>query len=173
MQPQKQSISIPIAIVIAGALIGFSIYMSGKSASKPAVADPNVPQAGNVQMAPVSANDHILGNPDAKIVIVEYSDTECPFCKRFHTTLKQIMKEYGAKGDVAWVYRSFPIPSLHPKAQKEAEALECAAELGGNTAFWKYTDRIYEITPANNGLDAAELPKIAEYAGLDVAAFHS
>ncbi|MFA6095326.1 MAG: thioredoxin domain-containing protein [Candidatus Paceibacterota bacterium] len=173
MQPQKQSISIPIAIVIAGALIGFSIYMSGKSASKPAVADPNVPQAGNVQMAPVSANDHILGNPDAKIVIVEYSDTECPFCKRFHTTLKQIMKEYGAKGDVAWVYRSFPIPSLHPKAQKEAEALECAAELGGNTAFWKYTDRIYEITPANNGLDAAELPKIAEYAGLDVAAFNS
>ena len=54
---------------------------------------------------------------------------------------------------MAWVYRHFPIPSLHPKAPKEAEALECAAEQGGNEAFWKYTDLVYERTESNNALD--------------------
>jgi protein-disulfide isomerase len=173
MQPQKQSISIPIAIVIAGALIGFAIYMSGKPVNAPSIPTPGTPTAADIKIAPVSTNEHILGNPDAKIVLVEYSDTECPFCKRFHETLQRLMAEYGKNGSLAWVYRSFPIPSLHPKAPKEAEALECAAEQGGNTAFWKYTDKIYAITPSNNGLDAAQLPVIAGDIGLDVAAFNT
>jgi protein-disulfide isomerase len=74
---------------------------------------------------------------------------------------------------VAWVYRNFPLDQLHPKARKEAEALECANELGGNDKFWEYTDRLYEITPANNGLEESELPKIAQYVGLDVQKFNS
>jgi len=104
------------------------------------------------------------GSEKAAVTIVEYSDLECPFCKRFHTTMQQVMAEYD--GRVKWVYRHFPLTQLHPKAVKEAEAAECAGELGGNEAFWKYIDRIYEITPANNGLDLAELPKIAEGIGL-------
>jgi len=74
--------------------------------------------------------------------------------------------------NVAWVYRHYPIPQLHPKAFREAEATECAYDQGGNDAFWSYTDRLFEITPANNGLDAAELPRIAEYVGLNVASFN-
>lgn len=173
MQPQKQSISVPIAIVIAGALIGFAIYMSGRPVNKLEAPNPSAPVAGDVKIAPVSASDHILGNPNAKIVIVEYSDTECPFCKRYHQTLKQVMENYGKDGSVAWVYRHFPIASLHAKAQKEAEATECAAEQGGNTAFWKYIDRLYEITPSNDGLDPAQLPIIAKEVGLDVNAFNT
>jgi protein-disulfide isomerase len=57
------------------------------------------------------------------------------------------------------------------KREKKQIALECANELGGNDKFWEYTDRLYEITPANNGLDLAELPKIAEYVGLDKVQF--
>lgn len=171
MQPQKQSLSIPIAIVLAGALIGFAIYMSGRPVDKLQVPNPNAPVAGDVKIAPVSSSDRILGNPNAKVVIVEYSDTECPFCKRYHQTLKQIMADYGKDGSVAWVYRHFPIASLHTKAQKEAEATECAAEQGGNATFWKYIDRLYEITPSNDGLDPAQLPAIAKELGLDVNAF--
>jgi len=65
------------------------------------------------------------------------------------------------------VYRHFPLAQLHSKASKEAEATECAFDQGGNTAFWEYTDRLYEITPSNNGLDLNQLPEIAEEVGLD------
>ena len=78
-----------------------------------------------------------------------------------------------SNGKVAWVYRHYPIPQLHPKAFHEAEATECAFEQGGNDAFWKYTDRVFEITPSNNGLDVVELPKIAEYIGLNLTSFNT
>lgn len=110
---------------------------------------------------PISDQDHILGNPDAPVKVVEFADTECPFCKRFHPTMHQVIQEYGRSGQVAWVYRHFPIDEIHSKARKEATALECANELGGNTTFWQYTDRLYEITPSNNNLDLNELSRIA------------
>lgn len=168
----------PIAVVIAGALIaGAVIYSGGKTESGSNANNPQqqvaAEQTGNLEaMKPVSEDDHIRGNPDASVKIVEYSDTECPFCKRFHPTMQQVMDEYGKSGKVAWVYRHFPLDQLHPKARKEAEATECAAELGGNDKFWSYLDRLMEVTPANNGLDPAELPKIAQYVGLDTAKFN-
>ena len=155
-----QKFSMPLAIVVAGALIAVALYFSG--GSTPAV-NPNNGGTATVEqeIRGVQADDHILGNPEAKVVIVEYSDTECPFCKQFHNTLHQIMTEYGESGDVAWVYRNFPLQQLHPKAPKEAEALECAAELGGNDAFWKFTDLVYSTTNSNNSLDigAYNVPK--------------
>lgn len=87
--------------------------------------------------------------------------------------MKEVMDTYGKDGKVAWVYRHFPIDQLHSKARKEAVAFECANEQGGNDKFWEYADRLYEVTPANNGLDLAELPKIAEYVGLDKAKFNT
>jgi len=122
---------------------------------------------------PVSAEDHIFGNPDAPIKIVEFSDLECPFCKRYHPTLKKIMEDYGKDGKIAWVYRHFPLESIHSKAPKEAEASECAAELGGNAKFWSYVDRLYQVTPSNNGLDLKMLPKIAEDIGIDRGNFEN
>ena len=80
-----------------------------------------------------------------------------------------------SKGQVKWVYRHFPIDQLHPvKARKEAAASECAAELGGNDAFWKFADRFYELTPSNNRTDLdTVLPQIAREIGLDEAKFAS
>ncbi|HEY4512123.1 MAG TPA: thioredoxin domain-containing protein [Candidatus Paceibacterota bacterium] len=106
-------------------------------------------------MEPVTAKDHIKGNSSAPVKIVEYSDLECPFCKRFHATMLEVMSTYGKDGKVAWVFRHFPLAQLHSKAPKEAEAAECAAELGGNDGFWKFVDKINELTPSNNKLDQA------------------
>lgn len=180
-QPSKQqnNLSIPVAIVIAGILIAGAVYFGTSKSSSNTAVDNQQPQqvaqqTGDLnQMATVSAKDHIRGNPDAPVKIVEYSDTECPFCKRFHDTMKQVMDEYGKDGKVAWVYRQFPLTQLHSKATKEAEATECANELGGPDKFWAYIDRLFTVTPSNDGLDPAELPKIAQYVGLDVAKFNT
>jgi len=125
-----------------------------------------------ITVAPVTDKDHIRGDiKKAKVAIVEYSDTECPYCKDFHGTMKQVVQEYGDQ--VAWVYRHFPLASLHPKAAKEAEATECVNELGGSNKFWAFVDKIYEVTPSNNGLDPAQLPILAEQVGVDRAKFET
>ena len=143
-----QKLAVPISIIIAGGMIAVALYLVN---SKPSAgAQPGVVAQ---DIRGVQKDDHILGNPNAKVVIVEYSDPECPFCKNFHETLHAIISQYGASGDVAWVYRHFPIAQLHPKAPKESEALECAGEQGGNEMFWKFTDKIYQTTNSNNSLD--------------------
>jgi protein-disulfide isomerase len=114
--------------------------------------------------------DHIYGNPDAEISLIEYSDYECPFCKRFHPTAKRIVDSY--KGKVNWVYRHFPLENHNPLAQKEAEASECAADLGGNKAFWKYSDLIYARTRSNGrGLSIDALIPMAVEIGLNEEEF--
>jgi protein-disulfide isomerase len=113
--------------------------------------------AGKIDIPPVTEKDFITGNPNAEIKIVEYSDTECPFSKRFHQTMIDIMKEQGPNGKVAWVYRYFPLDGLHQKARYEAEAVACAAEQGGNAKFWEYLDLLFKVTPSNDGLDASLL----------------
>jgi len=127
--------------------------------------------AGGVK--PVTAEDHILGDPNAPVKVIEFSDFECPFCKGFHGTLKQVMAEDGEAGKVAWVYRHFPLDDLHSKARKEAQAAECANELGGNEAFWTYAESIFEVTPSNDRLDLSLLPEIAEKVGLDRTKFEA
>ncbi len=171
-----EKLSIPISIIIAGSIMAGALYYSNvKSKERVALIDTaqKVAEGSTSKMRPVDSTDHILGNPNAEVIIVEYSDTECPFCKQFHTTMRRVMTEYGKDGKVAWVYRHFPIDSLHPKARKEAEATECANELGGNTKFWEYTNLLYDTTMSNNSLDPAELPKIAKTVGLDVKAFNT
>lgn len=167
----KSKLSIPMAIILAGIIIAGAILLSDRiGGDSQSVANKMEGSALLDKLRPISKEDHIRGNPDAKVKIVEYSDTECPYCKQFHATMKQIMEKYDGK--VAWVYRHYPIDQLHSKARGESVAMECANELGGNDKFWQYTDRLYEITPSNDKLDPAELPKIAQYVGLDVVSFN-
>ncbi len=174
-------LTLPGAIIIAGALIAIAIIWVKKPVDTSATPKQN---QATVSMKAITSADHIFGNPSAPVKIVEYSDTACPFCKTFHPTIIKIMSDYGPSGNVAWVYRHFPLDKpmqggqiLHPNAGREAQALECAAALGGNDAFWKYTNRLYEITPSvtqatPDGLDQKELPKIATFAGLDAISFN-
>lgn len=85
----------------------------------------------------ITADDHVLGDrATAPVTIIEYSDIDCPFCKRLHPTLQALVNE----GKIAWVFRHSPIPQLHPDAYNKAVTAECIAKLGGNDAFWKYLD---------------------------------
>ncbi|MEK7135265.1 MAG: DsbA family protein [Patescibacteria group bacterium] len=166
-QTETNKFLVPAAIVVAGALIAFAVYSGGAKAPAPS----GQQAAADVKIVPVKNEDHYFGSRSAKVVIVEYSDTECPFCKVYHNSLNQIMRDYDGK--VAWVYRHLPIPQLHAKATKEAEATECVAELGGNTAFWQYLDKIFETTNSNDSLDPAQLPILAKSVGIGEAAFNS
>ncbi len=167
----KNSFAVPAAIVISGIVIAIAIVWSvGKSNTAQVAEGPEA--TGDLEaMREVTANDHVRGDLKAPVMIVEYSDTECPFCKRFHETMKEVVKKYDGK--VAWTYRHFPLAELHQKAQKEAEATECAGKLGGHGMFWSYTDALYAATPSNDGLATSELPKIAGNLGLDVAKFNA
>lgn len=179
MEPTTSNnpLSLPVAIVIAGVLIAGAIFLrsfAGSDSSEKKQPEGKAPSASQEELTLAlvdAARDYVRGNPNAEIIFVEFSDTECPFCKRFHTTMLRVMEEYGKAGQVAWVYRQFPIVELHSKAPKESEALLCAAELGGNGKFWEYTDRIFEVTPSNDGLDPLELSRIAVGIGLDGAGF--
>jgi protein-disulfide isomerase len=167
---ERESLAVPIAIVIAAGLIAGAIYMNGGAVTAPKQ-NPGAPVEQEVTFRPVDDTDHIKGNPNAAILLVEYSDYDCPFCKQFHDTMNQIMREYGETGKVAWVYRHLPLTQLHPNAGKIAMAAECVAENAGNVAFWKFTDRVFAEKTVQ---DPTNMSRIAEYAvdaGADRSSF--
>jgi len=172
---QKKELPWP-GMLVGIAIIGIAVLMAWSSTAEKQSPDKKSASEGNSSIImnnvrPVTGRDHIRGNNNAPIVLIEFSDTECPFCKNFHMTLKKIVSEYN--GQVAWVYRHFPIDGLHAKARKEAEATECARELAGDGMFWLYLDRLFEVTPSNDQLDPEKLPEIAESIGLHKEQFKS
>lgn len=92
--------------------------------------------AGSVALS--EPNDHVLGDANADITMIEYSDFECPYCKQFQPTLEKIMVDYSPR--VRWIYRTWP---LHQNSFEKLVAAECVAKLKGNTAFWKYGDLLF------------------------------
>ncbi len=162
-------LSVPIAIVIAGTLIAASLYMVGGGNARNVFENSKAPTAA---LAPkVTADDHILGNPNADVIIIEYTDLECPFCKQFHGTIKQIMSEFGTDGKVAWVIRNFPLASLHENAPRLAESAECVASLAGNEAYFKFLDVLFDKAPLNERTDMSRLNEYAVLAGADSEKF--
>ena len=105
---------------------GSSTKVATQTAPQAAAPQQPAAQAPSGKIKDVTSKDHIRGNKNAKLSLVEYSDLECPFCKRFHLTMQELMETYGDK--IRWVYRHFPL-SFHANAQKEAESTECVAEL--------------------------------------------
>lgn len=165
----KSQYVLPITIVIAGALIAGGVFLAGKGATQNPTPNSETPKL----RAYTPGTDHIAGNPNAMIKVVEYIDLECPYCKTFHNTMRQIMDYYKDTQQVAWVVRPFPLAQIHSKAPQEAHAAECAAAQGGDSAFFAYIDKVFEVTPSSNGLDLAQLPVIAQAIGLNVTTFNA
>lgn len=103
------------------------------------------------------------GPANAPVTIVEFSDFECPFCKRAHPTLMQLLEKYGGK--IKLVYRDFPLESIHPQARRAAEAARCAQDQG---KFWDYYDTLFTESPK---LSPDDLQRYAAQVGLDVTKF--
>lgn len=120
------------------------------------------------QVPDITEREHVKGNRNAKIALVEYSDYDCPFCQRFHPTAQQMLDEYGDQ--VMWIYRHFPLDSLHPNARTKSIASECVYEQGGNDAFWNFTDRLYD---PSGPVSVDDMPGIVTTLGLDSNAFET
>jgi protein-disulfide isomerase len=151
-EPKKFELSPSISIIIAGVIIAGAIVFVNLHPSA-AVADPATPGQGGALTTNVpapSASDHIVGSPTAPIVLIEYSDFQCPFCAMIYPTLKKIVGE--SNGSVAWVMRDYPLYQIHPQALPGAHAAECINDQLGNDAFWKFADTIFadqsKISPA-------------------------
>lgn len=87
---------------------------------------------------PPNENDHILGGPDAEVILVEYGDYECPHCRAAHGVLQQLLPRLGDR--IAYAFRHFPLTEIHPNAQAAAEAAEHA---GAHGKFWEMHNAIY------------------------------
>ncbi len=106
--------------------------------------------SGAAQMEVAKGHLPVLGNDDAKITIIEFSDFQCPFCKQFYTdTLPQLKSEYLDTGKAQLTFRHYPLTSIHPNAETAHRASECANEQG---KFWEYHDLLFETQDSWSGL---------------------
>ena len=139
----SSALSLPVAIVFGALIIGGAVLITrNPQDTKAAVlAGAQVaPQA--ISLRPVSAQDHIYGSINAAVILMEYSDFECPYCSMVIPTLKKIVDSSGGK--VAWVFRNLPLPeTMHPEARPAAEASECVAAELGNEAYWKFSESVF------------------------------
>lgn len=169
---QKNNLLVPGAIVLAGIIVAIAIIFSGGSTPKPG--SPTALSPEDVDVKKLSSDDHVLGDPNAEVTIIEYSDLECPYCQTFHETMNQIMDKYGKDGKVSWVYRHFWSERkmadgniFHPRGGVSAEASECVAEISGNQKFFEYLDLIFRGQPASlNNLEG-----LATTIGIDATKF--
>jgi len=112
---------------------------------------------------PVGKRDHLQGPPTASITLVEYGDYECPHCGQAHPVVKQLQQRLGDR--LGFVFRNFPLSTMHPHAEPAAEAAECAGSQG---RFWEMHDLLFENQEA---LRANDLVEYADTLGLDSTRF--
>jgi protein-disulfide isomerase len=159
--------STPKAIIVAAFLLGASHIAYAYITQNGGPETPVTFFTGK----PIDDKDYVEGNAKSNVILVEYSDPECPYCMSLHPTMKRIRNDYADK--IAFVYRHFPLTQIHPHAFEESKAIACAATLGGAKAFYEYIDNIYGYKVSNNTtqLPATGKEDIAVNIGLNKAAF--
>ena len=137
------------AIVIIIAIFLFTRFDSGVAINE---------NFDELTLTTISELDHVKGNPNGQVLIIEYSDFECPACKSYEPLLDQIIDTYG--DDVAMVYRHFPLKQIHRNAVAAARASEAAAN---QSMFWEYHDILFDKQSEWSEF-ANPTPKFMEYA---------
>jgi protein-disulfide isomerase len=186
-RPKKQgmlsSVSAPLAFIFGivttvaicsfvGLVIMLVIFLSGDTTgttktntnTSAAVTNTNTAPAAQSSIDPDSIR-YTVGS--GKLTFVEYTDLECPYCKTFHPTIDSLKSTYDGK--IAFTTKHFPL-NIHPKAERENGAAECAGNQG---KFFEFIDKIFEVTPSNNKLEDEVLFTTAEDLGLDMDKFRS
>lgn len=172
----NSKLSLPIAIIVAGVIIGGAVLYTRSSPQTTGTVQRAVggdQQAGGIVTVSTD-DDAALGDPNAPVTIVEFSDFQCPFCRKFYKeTLPQIKKDYIAAGKVKFVYRDFPLVQIHPGATPAAEGAECAKEQG---KFWEMHDAIFDEQEKQGSgtvqFTALDVKKWAANIGLDAEKFN-
>jgi protein-disulfide isomerase len=161
----KRELFIPAAIVFAGLIIAISVYSLHH---RDAVLQNGDPSAVN----PVNpTTDHILGDPSAPVIVVEYADIDSEYSKDFQQVMNQIMQEYGSTGKVAWVYREFPLITQDQYSEQHSEAAECVASIGGANNFFQFIDAIQAAAPGDNQFNPSGYDTIVSSLGLSTGSF--
>ena len=160
-----RNIFLPAIIIVAGCIIATAVYVVrirmhvAKGSGAPEV------------VRPVSPSDHIIGNPSAPIVLVEYGDIDSEYGKKLQLTMEQLMTEYASGNKVAWVYRHFPITALHKNAVTNALAAECAASVSTPVTFFHFIDAMNAIAPSATSFNPNQYGTIVTQLGLPKEAF--
>lgn len=183
----KNKLSLPMAIIVAGILIAGAIYFSS---SAPKNIPTNDNEIGIATLAPVNKEDKKLGNPDAKVVLVIYGDFQCPFCgaitgllgpdtsaikylkkadPNWTPFMPEIINNYVKNGNILFVYRDWAFQG--PESIKAAEAARCA---GDQNKFWEYHDYLYAHQNGENqgNFSDSNLKSFAKNLGLNTATFN-
>ena len=179
----KSKLAIPILatlLVIASFFIGSLWTQTKQLKSGTKTLEGQPAQVANPPAKPTSGqastdDDPVLGDKNAPITMIEFSDYECPFCKRFYEqALSQIKTNYIDTGKVKLVYRDLPLSFHDPMATKEAIAANCARDQGGDSQYFLYHDEIFNRTKSNgNGLNQNDLQTIAQDLKLNLDQFNS
>lgn len=166
-------LSLPVAVLLAGVMISGTILYASRGPAAPTNGQPAA--AARVVKADVSVDDDpALGDSSAKVTIIEFSDFQCPFCRRFwQDTYGQLKKEYIDTGKAKLVFRDYPL-NFHPAAEPSAQAGECADEQG---KFWEYHDKIFQeqqkLGTGTVQYGITELKRWAQAIGLNATQFNS
>lgn len=178
MEPQNtqsnENYLLPVSILIAGVLISGAVIYSNSSGPGAPLGQDLGPEVVSGDGLELNEGDVILGDPNAPVTIIEYSDFQCPFCGRFYSQTEPSIKEnYVQTGKVKFVYRHFAF--LGPESRAAANAVECAKDQG---SFWEFHDEVFnaEIRDGqehNGNLDRTLFLSIAQGLGLDVAEYTS
>lgn len=181
MSENRSSFVVPVAIIACILIIAGAFYYRGQNpqTSNQATSTPTqlsqlLPAASGIDLTkfrPIDNTDKVWGSPNAPVKLVIYTDLECPACKYFHQQLKTLEAKYITSGSLVITYRDFPLDSLHTKSRNEFLAAECVNEIGGSNKFWQFIDKIFEITPSNDGLDPAKLGQTAKALGIETKGF--
>jgi len=159
-------ITTPTAIILAALILGgshvaYGILTSGTSSAPATI----------FKGKPIDESDLVTGDTKSKVFVVEYSDTECPFCAQLHPTIKKLKEEYNEK--VGFVYRYFPLTQIHPNAFGEAQAIHCVGKLMGAEKREMYINAMfaYKINKQNMVLPQNGKEDLAANLGIDKVKF--
>lgn len=155
---QRVGMWVVVAAVLVGTVVGLSKLVST-----------SVGPSGQVPLTDeITAEDWVKGNPNATLTVVEYSDFQCPACNSYHPLLKRLVDELGS--DMRFVYRHFPLESIHKNAKRAAQAAEAAGKQG---KFWEYHDLLFQNQSkwANEGNPEASFRAYARQLGLNEEQF--
>ena len=156
------------ALVALAALAGAAFYLYNERTARAQYEETNA--TTSLIARAIAADDHVIGDRKAPLQLIVYSDFSCPFCNNFFSvTLPQLQAQYGSLIVIA--YRHLPLTTIHPRAFREAQASECAAQIGGEKAFWGFERAIYAHPDFEQGLSDAQLTDLVRSLGVSAARF--